>query len=163
MTAQMGERLFYEGDEHSMCSTPLSGYFALGGECPKFGQFCTALWRGYVGSWEIRHDRLYMVGLQGTLDDGTKANLETVFPGYPDRVFAHWYSGEIRIPQGRLLNYVHGGFASTYERDVFLKFEKGLLVAKRVKENGQAEDDSSPEGYSSGAWTVFPAPKKDGE
>lgn len=163
MTAQMGERLFYEGDEHSMCSTPLSGYFALGGEFPKFGQFCTALWRGYVGSWDIQNDRLYMIGLQGALEDGTDANLETVFPGYPDRVFAHWYSGEIRIPQGKLLDYVHGGFASTYERDVFLKFEKGVLVAKRVHENGKAENDSAPEGYSSGAWTVFPAPKKDGE
>ena len=25
-----------------------------------------------------------------------------------------WYSGTIRLPQGKLLNYVHGGYGSTY-------------------------------------------------
>lgn len=137
MTAQVGERLFYEGNEHSMYSTPLSSYFALAGSAPKFGRLCTALWRGYVGSWEIENDRLYIIALQGTVEDGSEATLETVFPAAVERVFAHWFSGEIRIPQGALLDYVHMGYSSTYERDIFLMFEKGVLVAKRFQENAQ--------------------------
>jgi len=83
-----------------MCSEPLGDYFAFGGRNPEFEFNCTALWRGYIGTWEIVGDRLYIVGLSGTLKDGTEATLETVFPGYPDRVFAHWYSGTLRIPEG---------------------------------------------------------------
>jgi len=30
-------------------------------------------------------------------------------------LFADWYSGEIVIPRGKLLNYVHAGFESVYD------------------------------------------------
>ena len=43
-----------------------------------------------------------------------------------------WYSGTIRLPQGKLLNYVHGGYGSTYEQDVLLHIEQGVLVETRV-------------------------------
>ena len=109
MTEQIGERLIYDGREVSMCSEPLGGFFAFGGRNPEFESNCTALWRGYVGTWEIVGDRLYIVSLSGSLKDGTEATLETVFPGYPDRVFAHWYSGTLRIPEGKQLEYVHMG------------------------------------------------------
>ena len=111
-----------------MCTEPLSDYFAFGGHHPEFEFTCTALWRGYVGTWEITNDRLYIVGLTGTLKDGSEATLETLFPGYPDRVFAHWYSGTLRIPEGKQLEYVHMGYASTYERDRILKIEKGVVI-----------------------------------
>ncbi len=51
-------------------NNPLNNYFALGGETPNFASNCTALWRGYVGTWEILNYRLYLVGLDGTLEDG---------------------------------------------------------------------------------------------
>lgn len=156
MTAQIGERLIFEGREVSMCSEPLGDYFAFGGIKPEFDFNCTALWRGYVGSWEFINDRLYVVGLTGTLKDGTEATLETVFPGYPDRVFAHWYSGTLRIPEGKMLEYIHMGYGSTYERDRILKIEKGVVVGCHVRQNGVAEESDGPEGYGIGAMTVFP-------
>lgn len=103
MTAQIAEKLRYQSEDVAMCTNPLSDYFAMGGTNPRFESNCTALWRGYVGSWEIVDDRLYLICLNGTLVDGTQASLETIFPGYPDRVFAHWYSGTIRLPQGKQL------------------------------------------------------------
>lgn len=156
MTAQIAEKLIYEGREHSMCSLPLHAYSELGGKLPAFAFNCTALWRGYVGTWEIVGQRLYLIGLTGTLEDGSTASLEAVFPGFPDRVFAHWCSGTLRIPEGRMLDYVHMGFGSTYERDRFLRFEKGVLVETRVRENGVAVGEDGPEGYGIGGMTVFP-------
>ena len=50
MTAQIAERLRYQGDDVAMCTNPLSDYFAMGGTNPRFESNCTALWRGYVGS-----------------------------------------------------------------------------------------------------------------
>lgn len=59
MTAQIAEELKFEGEVHAMCTNPLNDYSALGGELPRFVSRCTALWRGYVGTWEIINDRLY--------------------------------------------------------------------------------------------------------
>jgi len=156
MTAQISEKLLYEGEMHSMCSEPLEVYFALGGNNPGFQSYCTALWRGYVGSWEIIDGRLYLVGLTGTAKDGCEANLATVFPGFPDRVFAHWFSGKVRLPQGKQLEYVHMGYGSTYERDLFLHFDKGVITKKELISNGDSIDPNAPEGYGVGAMTVFP-------
>lgn len=160
MTAQISERLIFEGQQVALLSNPLSDYFALGGRDPGFQSTSTALWRGYVGTWEVTDDRLYLVALQGLLKSGAEANLASVFPGFEDRVFAHWFSGRLRIPQGKRLAYVHMGYGSTYERDVFLSLEDGVVVAQEVRINGQAPDDA-PEGYSIGAMTTWPA-RKDG-
>jgi hypothetical protein len=78
MTAQIAEKLLYQGEHVSMCTNPLSDYFLMGGFNPRFESMSTALWRGYVGGWEIVDDRLYLVSLKGTLEDGTDATLETV-------------------------------------------------------------------------------------
>jgi hypothetical protein len=75
-----------------MCTHPLSDYFALGGINPGFGQDwpwdCTALWRDCVGTWEVLGGRLYLIEKRKLVLNGPGTNfLETVFPGYPDRVF----------------------------------------------------------------------------
>jgi hypothetical protein len=150
--------LWFDGNEHSMCSEPLEDYFNLVGNRPKFAEMNTACWRGYVGKWEVRDDRLYLIGVEAYLTDGKEASLENIFPGFPERVFAHWYSGTVRIPEGKLLDYHHMGYESVYERDVFLEFQKGVLVSKTMRENGVAVDENAPEGYGVGAMTVFPPP-----
>ena len=161
MTAQIPETLTYEGKQLALLTNPLQLFFELGGANPGFQSSSTALWRGYLGRWEILNDRLYMVELNGVLESGEEASLASVFPGHPERVFAHWYSGKLRIPQGRQLQYVHMGYGSTYERDLILTLQNGVVVGKEVRLNGQAED-GAPEGYSIGAMTVWPA-RRDGD
>ena len=155
MTAQIAEKLCYEGREVSMCSEPLADYFALAGIDPGFQFTCTALWRGYVGTWEIRDGRLYLTGLSGTLKDGSDANVATFFPDYPGRVFAHWYSGKLRIPEGKMLEYVHMGYGSTYEEDLTVTVDRGVVTRTSVRHNGTAPDPDAPAGYGIGAMTVF--------
>ena len=118
-----------------MASEPLADYFEFGGARPQFLVQSSALWRGYVGTWEIRDNRLYLIGITAKLADDSEANLESVFPGYPERVFAHWYSGEIRLPQGELLEYVHMGFGSRYHADIILRLERGRLVSNELRTN----------------------------
>ena len=157
MTAQIGERLVYEGREVTMCTEPLGEYFALGGARPDFATFrCTALWRGYIGTWEILDDRLYLIGLTGELEDGSDVSMSTVFPAFPDRVFAHWYTGTLRVPEGRQLEYVHMGYSSEYERDRLIQVERGVVKTVTVRENGKPRDPDGPEGYGVGGFVVFP-------
>jgi len=139
----------------AMCTTPLAYYFEFGGTRPAFAQQSSALWRGYVGTWEVRDARLYLIGLSGSLEDGTPATLRTLFPDFPDRVFAHWFSGIARIPQGKLLEYVHMGYGSKYERDLLLSFEKGVLQETQIRVNGVGAD-GAPENYDVAAFTTFP-------
>lgn len=155
MTAQVGERLFYDGKWCSMCATPLGMYFSLSNTYPDFADASTACWRGYLGSWELIDNRLYLTGIKAQLIDGTSVSLETLFPGYPERVFAHWYSGEIRIPQGKLLEYVHAGYASRYEKDLFLTITKGELTGTYLKFNGENEHQMDSEGYQVGGYLTF--------
>jgi hypothetical protein len=162
MTAQIAEEFLYEGNWVRMCAEPLEDYFRIVGKHPRFFMPCTALWRGYVGTWEIIDDRLYMVRLQGLdgrqailEEDGSAVTLETLFPGYPERVFANWYSGTLRIPQGKLLEYIHMGYGSTYERDVLLVLKKGVVVGKFVQSNGVSNNANAPEGYGVAAYYCY--------
>jgi hypothetical protein len=136
MTAQASEKLLYEGKAIRLCSEPLALYLkqnAIRFEAPN-----TACWRGYVGSWQIIEaegaERLYLVGIEAYKDYETILTLTDLFPGF-DKVFAHWFTGELRCPQGELLNYVHGGYASTYEYDLMMEFKQGVLVHKYAIHN----------------------------
>lgn len=138
MTAQALERLTHQGRVLGMRSEPLAQYFALTGEPPAFAALSTANWRGYVGDWEIVQDRLYLVGLRGEFESGEKVHLHSLFPGFPTRVFAHWFSGTISIPEGKMTGYVHMGYLSQYEKDRFLVLRRGYLVKEWVRDNRSA-------------------------
>jgi hypothetical protein len=149
MTAQFSECLHYRGEDLSLCSEPLGHYLKTVRQDFELEAPSTALWRGYVGTWTIENKHLYLVKLQGyraTASGTVEIGLGDLFPDFPDGVFAHWYTGELRCPMGGLLDYVHGGYASIYEKDLFLRFEKGILISERIVENGLA-DPNSTQGY----------------
>jgi len=135
MTAQISEKLHYQGRKQRMCTEPLGDYFALADIKPGFEFSSTALWRGYVGEWDVQDGRLYLIKLTGNLEGGQPASLETFFPGFPDRVFAHWYTGQVRLPMGELLQYVHGGYGSTYEQDLLIDFDQGVVTQTTLRHN----------------------------
>lgn len=43
-------------------------------------------------------------------------------------VFADWFSGDITIPKGKMIEYVHMGYMSRYEKELVLTLEKGELT-----------------------------------
>ena len=145
MTAQATEILLFEGEELSLCNEPLE-YFLDNQQPPvKFMSPHTALWRGYIGTWSIEGERLYLKSIKATIIDEVsggfqEVGLDAVFSGFPDGVFAHWFSGELRCARGALLKYVHGGFGSVYERDLFFKVKKGVVIDRREVVNGVAPE-----------------------
>lgn len=156
MTAQAAERLMYNGQQLSMCSTPLDVFLANSGRDLQFQDRSTACWRGYIASWEIRGDRLYITDISATLANGQDATLGDLFPGYPDGAFAHWFTGEVRCPMGKQIKYVHMGFSSQFEKDLFLEFKAGVLVSERVVVNGTAPAQAAKR-YHPAAWISYPA------
>lgn len=90
--------------------------------------FSTACGRGYQATWEITGGRFYLVGIRGQY---------SLIGDEP--LLADWFTGELRIPEGKLIRYVHGGFGSTFEKETYTRIEQGLVVSSRVVDNLQAE------------------------
>ena len=135
MTAQFREKLTYNGKEYGLATEPLEPYLDEHGF--KFYAWCTACWRGYKGSWIIENDKLYLVGFHGWVLESSGENcgsscvdMNYLFPGQ-EKVFAEWFSGELRIPHGEMLQYYHMGYASVYEKELYLEFKNGCLVGQR--------------------------------
>ena len=100
MTMQVPDTLEVGGERLRTHANPLGAYFAMAGIESPFYSFFSANWRGYVGAWAILGDRLYLAELRGSDQNEQPIVLKDLFPGYPDRVFVHWFSGEIRCPTG---------------------------------------------------------------
>lgn len=151
MTAQFSDWLHYQGQKHELCSNPLESYFDDEHPRPDFKASSTACWRGYVATWEIENDTLYLVSGGGIIAipplvvkgsdnvlytiEAKEVGLKDLFPLAGDRVKATWFTGVLRIPQGELLEYVHAGYGSTFEEDLLLTIEAGNLVHTEVRDN----------------------------
>ena len=149
MTAQVREILHHNGEQHSMSSLPLSRYMQQQGQPIRFDLSHTACHRCYVGTWAVREDRLYLVEIEARIGR-RDVTLKDIFPRHPDAVFAHWYSGTARCPQGKRLQYVHQGFRSVYQDDLFLTFRQGVLVGEHRVQNGPIE--TTPQASKNTAW-----------
>lgn len=142
MTAQFREILIYNGERLGMAANPLRPYLDSRKDI-EFVSNSTACWRGYVGRWKIIDDKLFLVNLSANLGD-EKVGLDYLFPG-EKKVFADWYSGEIRIPTGEMIEYVHMGYASIFEKDIFLVFVNGQLVNQYEVDNREAYNKQTEE------------------
>jgi len=45
-----------------------------------------------------------------------------------EAIFADWFTGDLHILKGRLVDYVHVGFDSVYEQEIVLKVEQGVVI-----------------------------------
>lgn len=139
-TAQQGDVLILKGKKYFIYTNPLESYLQNNpGILPKADVVSTGLWRGYVATWEVRNDRLLLVDV-GILksvskpgESGFSTELSSVmskmFPGERE-VAANWFSGHVIVPDGKLIHYVHMGYASTYEKYIVLRIEKGAVTQK---------------------------------
>jgi hypothetical protein len=76
----------------------------------------TACWRGYIGTWEIQNEKLYLIDIAGCYQM-TDSN----------PIFADWVSGLIRVPQGKLV-YCDRSGAKVYEQEIHLRIEQGKVI-----------------------------------
>ena len=135
MTTQISEIIIIDRKKRPMLNVPLEKYQEMGGTLPETGASCSALWRGYVGTWAVQRGRLFLVDIDTTLFSSVDLKLEDYFPGCGDRVFAEWFSDTLCVPQGKILKRIHGGFGAVHEEELQLKFECGVLVSRTVKRN----------------------------
>lgn len=149
VTAQAEEILIYEGEETSMTFCPpfpedhpriktlRDDEIRPSGRADDDFVFSTACWRGYIGTWEIKDGHFYLVRIVG------QHRLEGDEP-----LFADWFSGALRIPKGRMLEYVHMGFGSVFEQETHIKIENGIVTKTKTIDNRGKQHDPNELGWS---------------
>lgn len=143
MTAQVHENLILNGEETSMAFCPPlpegdSRIIELKGDEIERDSiiFSTACWRGYIGTWEIKDGKFYLVGITGRYKlIGDKP------------VFADWFTGVLRVPQGEMLQYVHMGYGSVFELEVHIKIENGVVTKSKTIDNRDKEVNEGELGW----------------
>jgi uncharacterized protein (TIGR02996 family) len=92
MTVQVCDTLVHHGQEYVLNCLPLES-------CklprPEFDSMSTACWRGYIGRWEVRRDRLCLINLYGPTHNQDRDAVEEMFPGCGGVAEAVWFSGEV--------------------------------------------------------------------
>lgn len=128
MTAQVPDTLTLDGAEFLLHTEPLESFFGEDNPKPDFRAWglATCCWRGYVGAWEIRDRRLYLLALT-PFNQPEVDLLKVVFPSLTAPIPALWFTGELVLESGELLEYVHGGYASKYEKETVLVMRGGFL------------------------------------
>lgn len=149
MTRQVRETLLIDGERLHMQAHPLEPWFDLAGIRSPF--VCAISWnrRGYCGVWELVSDRLYLVGLSGTFSADVKdlhfseGSVATLFPDFPERVFAHWYTGTLEAESDAPAGQGGVGGPPIGRRTVVVEVERGRVVRRAERVEGPAAADPS--------------------
>lgn len=156
MTAQYREELTLDGEVYRMITEPLESYlnnhfnFKHDGIYPYILEYCTALWRGYIGVWLIADDQLFLTNMEA--DPGFEKNKiliqyrendlryvvdwrKTFFNSQQGNIKADWFTGVLELEIGKSIQY-HSTQNDIYEKYMYIKIEKGH-VKKKWTEDGQ--------------------------
>ncbi len=138
-TAQFPDKIIHEGEEHMLHTNPLEAYFqAHPRSRPNVRFTSSALWRGYVATFEIVDGMLLLrdVGSDGYVEelDARGGILRTRLRGHLDLdagpLVLDCFTGWLIIPHGKLVEYVHMGYGSTYSDYILLRIEEGRLTGR---------------------------------
>lgn len=146
-TSQIPDKIIYNGQEYSLNSNPLETFFEKNPDLkPKSEMMSTALWRGYIATFEISDNQLFVKDItvmdEDTITGSHKTTWRSVFKQvFPDQkqVKVDWMTGLLVIPNGKLVNYVHMGYASTYENYILLEIDKGNLIQEKSMKSKEYE------------------------
>ncbi len=164
-TAQLPDFIVYNGDTLSLHSNPLALYPKENWITPKNlfnsdGCFFTACWRGYVATWGVEKNKLYLksvrnpcyptqlAGVQVSYKntDSEKigseyADLKQLFPKQlkNGKVFADWVNDEMYVPFGSMLDYVHMGYESIYEFEYKFTIKNGKVEQVEKLDNRKSK------------------------
>ncbi|MBQ6197732.1 MAG: hypothetical protein IJK44_00670 [Bacteroidales bacterium] len=93
--------------------------------------------RGYVATWRINGNKLYLEALRGSSD---KADFRDALKDFKDsrgNIFASWFSGTVICGTGSLLCASGNGWDDLNETEVELVIQSGVVTASRKYRNKQ--------------------------
>jgi hypothetical protein len=138
-TTQISEILYLNGEKHSLDSLPLEQYYSPANPRPQFRAPNTATWRGYVATWEIDRGVLYLKAIRAWTDRG-EVGLTELFPGRKAPVAATWFTGQLKVPQGKMIRPAVPH--PIFEKYLIIKVDKGRVISQELAD--QTERSRTP-------------------
>ena len=89
----------------------------------------TACWRRYIGTWEIKDGKFYLINLEGHVKLTKK-----------EPVHATWFSGVLKVPEGTRLPYSLGDYSIIYEKEIHIMVENGIVMGQTIIDNRKSID-----------------------
>ena len=142
-TAQSPDKLLYNGKEYKLHTNPMESYFEKYPEKrPKSKMWSSALERGYVATFEIIDNQLYLKDIEiQTFKPFKRHRFEYEWKSVKNKVFPNqklikidWVTGLLIIPYGEIVDYVHLEYGSIYEHYIILEIENGSLKKEKQLE-----------------------------
>lgn len=138
-TAQIPDVLLLDGKEVRLHTQPIRPLLArdpeLRGRLLEHGnqlirETCSASWIGLRATWTISDGQLVLVKLVSNPCRSNPINIPlSMISGKRNApVLASWFSGELTVPQGELVEHIHMGFESRYESYLVITVENGRIV-----------------------------------
>ncbi|CAA6801502.1 MAG: Unknown protein [uncultured Aureispira sp.] len=143
-TFQIPDRLIYEGKTYNLHKNPLEVYFKEHPRKRPEGDISTtALWRGYIATFEIENKLLVLKDLQIQVYQHRKGKqqwrpnvvlksvLKDVFPeGECFKI--DWCTEILMLPSGKIKNDVQHTYTSIFEQYVLLEMKGGVLMESKT-------------------------------
>ncbi|TCI85704.1 hypothetical protein [Tenacibaculum sp. M341] len=143
-TGQIPDIIIFKGDTLSLFSNPLEEYLEKKKTRAinhyKLEPESTACYRGYVATWEIKDNQLFLVKIDYCHDneEKIKRKFDFVKEFGEETVLAKWFSGKILIVSGKELIYFHSGYSAIYEKEIELSISDGKITNKKVIDNSNS-------------------------
>jgi hypothetical protein len=124
MTVQVPDRLLLDGDLYGLVNVPFipSQFLQLIRDEELHAEArgllrSSACWRGYVATWRVAGQQLYLDGLEGAWLLSEQA---------PSR--ASWFTGVLILSIGEMLCFDEAHSRALFERELHLGVERGLVL-----------------------------------
>ena len=145
MAAQVPDRILYNQEYYDLCTNPLELYWIVRRKKrPRFivKEECK---RGYVATWEIKDNQLYLRDIEGTVKRSfalwgknvAPYTMRKLFGGLKRFIKAAWYSGKLRIPAGPMVMFADNEYDSRYAKEIIVTVKNGNVdkIVTLDKEN----------------------------
>jgi hypothetical protein len=133
MCIQVKDIIFLNGTKYDLYTTPLDSYWTRRHPKPPIRLTKSTCWQGYVASWEISDNNLYLIDIIYYSPKGD-LGLDYLFPHNTAKIKADWLTDELLIPIGDRLPTCDM-WEPVYDSDWFIKIKKSKVLSQRYKAN----------------------------
>lgn len=150
---QMPDYLIYKGDTFSVYNLILEKYFEKIKQTDQGSLFGLKFrdgssfncWRGYQAIYKIENDSLFLSKIISCGERFNHKSIDSVESGkrindifkdkvISNKVFIDWYSGNISLPNGKLLRW-DGVFYKTFENEILINIDNGVVKKVNKTQN----------------------------
>nr|WP_319509839.1 hypothetical protein [uncultured Draconibacterium sp.] len=134
MAIQQKDRIYLDGALFKLLSNPLKAFFDAHPDIPAFRGKIPECRKGYMASWRIRNNVLYLTGFQ-QVSPTIVINPRDVLSG--PKMVAAWYDGTLRIPIDS------DGEGDPHETELHIAIKRGVVYNHEIVQKNHVPSTDS--------------------